>query len=230
MFTIGEYPSVSLSEARKKLEEARELVSKGINPNIAKKTDIASRIEENANTFRVVADDWIQANTHWSDSYRKQVCKTLEADIFPSFGDLPIREISSAQVLAMLNGIIKRNAPLVARNARQWTGAVFRHGITTLRCETDPTQPLNGVIKVGKVNHHRPLKPETLPEFLKALYPMLTFVRTIEIRRAEWSDIDLENGVWRIPPEKIKMRTEHIVPLSRQSIASPSPFFANYSL
>ncbi|MBP8812268.1 MAG: tyrosine-type recombinase/integrase [Laribacter sp.] len=233
MFTIGEYPSVSLSEARKKLEEARELVSKGINPNTAKKTDIASRIEENANTFRVVADDWIQTNTHWSDTYRKQVRKTLEVDIFPCFGDLPIREISSAQVLAMLNGIIKRNAPLVARNARQWAGAVFRHGITTLRCETDPTQPLNGVIKVGKVNHHRPLKPETLPGFLKALYAykgygiakpaaqlmMLTFVRTIEIRRAEWSDIDLENGVWRIPPEKMKMRTEHIVPLSRQSIA-----------
>lgn len=232
MFTLGDYPAISLADARQRLEEARALVAQGINPNTAKKSALASRIEENANTFRIVADDWMAANTHWSDGYRAQVRKTLEADAFPKFGSLPIRDITSAQVLAMLNAIIKRNAPVVARNARQWTGAVFRHGITTLRCETDPTQPLSGVVKAGNTNHHKPLRPETLPAFLKALddykgygiaqpaakFMMLTFVRTIEIRRAEWQDIDLDEATWRIPADKMKMRTEHIVPLSRQAL------------
>lgn len=233
MFTLGDYPAVSLSEARQRLEDARQLVAQGINPNQAKKASIASRIQENSNTFQSVADAWIEANHGWSATYRRQVTTTMSADILPKIGPLPIRSISSAQVLAVLKPIIKRRAPTVARNARQWIGAVFRHGIASLACESDPTVPLAGIVKVNGVNHHKPLRPDTLPAFLAALdayhgygvakpatqLMMMTFVRTIEVRRADWADIDLAAAVWRIPGEKMKMRTEHIVPLSRQAVA-----------
>nr|WP_294865166.1 integrase arm-type DNA-binding domain-containing protein [uncultured Pseudogulbenkiania sp.] len=233
MFTLGDYPTVSLAEARQKLEEARALVAQGIKPNTAKRTAVSNRIEENKNTFRLVAEDWISANTHWSESYRRQVRRTLDADAMPKIGDFPIRDISSAQVLEIINVVLKRNAPIVARNLRQWIGAAFRHGITTLRCELDPTQPLSGVVKRGKIKHHQPLKLETLPKFLQSLeayqgygiakpaaqFMLMTFVRTIEIRRAEWSQFDLESSTWRIPEELMKMGTEHIVPLSTQAVA-----------
>lgn len=233
MFTIGEYPAVSLAEARQKLEDARALVAKGINPNTAKRAAVDKQIEENQNTFRAVANDWIDANKHWSDSYRAQVKKTLKADAMPKLGDLPIRDIPAPLVLNVITEVIKRDAPIVARNVRQWIGATFRHGIATLRCEVDPTQMLSGVIKRGAIKHHKPLRPDTLPKFLEALdtykgygiakpaaqFMLLTFVRTIEIRRAEWTQFDLDGATWRIPPDLMKMKTEHIVPLSNQAVS-----------
>lgn len=233
MFTLGDYPFIGLAEARQRLEDARALVAQGINPNTAKRAAVGNRIAENKNTFRSVADDWMSANTHWSDGYRRQVRRSLEADAMPKIGDLPIRDITSAQVLEVVNAALKRNAPVVARNLRQWIGATFRHGITTLRCELDPTQPLSGVVKRGTIKHHKPLRPDTLPMFLEALdaykgygiakpaaqFMLLTFVRTIEIRRAEWTQFDLDGATWRIPPHLMKMGTEHIVPLSNQAVS-----------
>lgn len=233
MFTIGEYPAMGLAEARQKLEEARALVAQGINPNTAKRTAVASRIKENLTTFRSVAEEWIASSTHWSRNYAAQVSKTLALNAYPKIGNLPLNDITPAQMLAIINEVQSRGAPTVARNLRQWCGATFRYGITTLRCDSDPTAPLSGVVRRGKVKHHPPLKPESLPDFLRKLdgylgygvakpatqLMLMTFVRTIEIRRAQWEDFDLDGALWRIPGEKMKMGTEHIVPLSRQAVA-----------
>lgn len=232
MYTIGEYPAVGAAEARKLLEDARALVEKGINPNLQKRLDKARTIGSHSITFRDVAAEWMASNLHWSDGYRSQVEKTLRLDAYPVIGDLPIAEITPPVVLETINPVIKRGAKAVARNLRQWVGAVFRHGVATLRCSSDPTEPLGQLVKRVVVRHHPPLSVEAIPDFLAKLdsyggygiakpatqLMLLTFVRTAEIRSAEWTDIDWNDRLWRIPACKMKMNTDHIVPLSRQAM------------
>ncbi|WP_406850162.1 tyrosine-type recombinase/integrase [Chromobacterium phragmitis] len=233
MFTIGEYPAVGLAEARRLLEDARALVERGINPNMAKRIEKANQISSTGTSFSQVANEWISAQAHWTDGYRSQVEKTLRLNAFPKIGDLPISEITPAIMLSVIQPVIDRGAVAVARNLRQWSGAVFRYGVTTLRCASDPTAPLGQLVKRVVVRHHPPLAVDSIPNFLKALdaykgygiaqpaaqLMLLTFVRTAEIRSAEWCDIDWKNRLWRIPGEKMKMSTDHIVPLSAQALA-----------
>lgn len=232
MFTIGEYPAVTLSMARTRVDEARLLVAQGINPNIQKRVELANQIETDQNTFQAVADRWMNSGHSWSDRYQKHVRQCMADDIFPEIGNLPIDKITSQACMRAIQKIADRGALTVAGLARMWMGAVFRHGIATLCCETDPTLPLAGLVKRKPVQHHQPLRSADLPRFIAALdaysgygfvkpaaqLMMLTFVRTAEICSAAWEDVDFETATWRIPAEKMKMRTEHIVPLSRQAL------------
>lgn len=169
------------------------------------------------------------SNTHWTAGYARQVEKTLTHDAHPKLGDLPLADINPVQVLEAPRPVLDRNARAVARNLRQWIGAVFRYGITTLRCQTDPTAALGQLVKRTVVRHHPPLPIDAIPDFLRnytgygiakpaTLLMLYTFVRTAEIRNAEWSDIDWEARLWRIPGHKMKMGSDHIVPLSRQAL------------
>ncbi|WP_053074278.1 integrase arm-type DNA-binding domain-containing protein [Chromobacterium sp. LK1] len=233
MFTIGEYPAISLAEARRLLEEARAMVDKGINPTTAKRVEKHANLAAAGETFEVLAADWMTANVQWSAAYRRRVANAMKTDVYPTLGALPVRDIKPPMIRNILDGIVKRDARTVARNVRMWISAVFNYGIASSRAESDPAQSFEGYIKAGAVQHHRPLAKADLPKFLNALEAyrgfgvakpaaklmLLTFVRTAEIRQAEWADIDLVNAIWRIPAHKMKMRTEHLVPLSRQAIA-----------
>jgi integrase len=116
---------------------------------------------------------------------------------------------------------------------RRWSSAIFRYAVATLRADGDPAAALKGAIHRAKVEHHKPLSRSQIVEFTKTLdkyggyrttvialrLMLLTFVRTVELRKAEWSEFDLENAEWRIPAERMKMREPHIVPLSNQAVA-----------
>ncbi|WP_147692820.1 tyrosine-type recombinase/integrase [Vogesella mureinivorans] len=232
MYTIGEYPAVTLAAARAMVDEARLMVAQGLNPNVQKRVMVANQITTDQNTFQAVAERWMGMGHTWSSRYQKHVRQVMEDDIFPEIGSLPIDKITSQACMRVIQKIADRGALTVAGLARMWMGAIFRHGITTLCCENDPTLPLTGLVKRKPVQHHQPLKPVDMPRFLAALdaykglgfvkpatkLMMLTFVRTAEICSAAWEDVDLDKAVWRIPAEKMKMRTEHIVPLSRQAV------------
>lgn len=233
MYTIGEYPTVSLAVARTLVEDARVMVAQGLNPSIAKKVARLGNINEQQITFALLADEWVaQHREHWSATYLRQVERSLAVDVLPRIGALPMRAIQPAHVLAMLREVDGRGAKSIAILIRQWVGAVFRYAVATLRADTDPTTALRGAIRRPKVRHNPPLRAEDLPRFLAKLsgyagygfvkpatvLMLLTFVRTAEIRRASWADIDLEAALWRIPAAKMKMGTEHIVPLSRQAV------------
>lgn len=233
IYTIGDYPHVSLADARKERERIRDLVKSGKNPTAERKLDKLRQRQDDAVTLRAVAQEWHDENSpHWSETYSKQVKRYLWADLLDKYGDLPLREVSSAQILAAIQAVEKRGAKSIAKLIRQWVGAVYRYAIATLRADSDPTAALRGAIRMPAVRHNKPLKPSSLPEFLQSLdaysgygiakpaaqFMLLTFVRTIEIRRMEWIDVDLDGAIWRIPAEKMKMGTEHIVPLSRQAL------------
>lgn len=232
-FAIGNYPEISLQDARAARDAARLLVKQGIHPAHARQAERVKNVEGNASTFEAIAEEWLAANRpHWSPRYYEQIAKTFAADVYPALGRLPIRSITSAGIKAMLDKIVARGSVAVAINCRQWVSAVFRFAVASLRADGDPVGALRGGIIRPKVENARPMNREQLGEFMGrlagyggrrstviALWLLLyTFVRTVEMRRAEWVEFDLDAGLWTIPEGKMKMRRAHIVPLSRQMV------------
>lgn len=233
VFAIGEYPAVCLADARTIRANARELVKQGIHPAHDRNASKAAQIAENANTFKAVALEWIeQRKTKWTPYYFRQIDRFLNADVFPYVGNLPIRAVTAAHLLEIVKRIEKRGAETVALMVRQWCSAIFRYAVATLRADIDPAAALRGAIHRPKVVHRKPMTRSQVADFVKALegyagyrttvialrLMLLTFVRTVELRGALWTEIDLDRAEWRIPAERMKMREPHIVPLSRQAV------------
>ena len=186
-----------------------------------------------SNTFEGVAREWIaKKKPAWTAYYMRQVERFLEADAFPYIGNLPIRSVTAAHLLEIVRRVEERGAETVALLVRQWCSAIFRYAVATLRADGDPAAALKGAISRPKIAHSKPLSRDQIAAFVKALdgyagyrttvialrLKLLTFVRTIELRAAEWPEIDLERAEWRVPAGRMKMREPHIVPLSRQAL------------
>jgi len=246
-FTFGEYcraPSaekeadtserlasgrLTLSEARLECDRLRGLVRQGVHLSRHKKALRAAQQAENANTFEVVALEWMGKQKTWTSNYRRQVLSGLAKDVFPVLGPIPLRDITAHQILEVLRETESRGATM-AKLENQWIGQVFRYAVSTLRADTDPTYALRGALTAHKVQHHRPLAEEEIPKFLTTLDSytgnretvialnllLLTFVRPGELRQAKWEEFDFEKAEWRIPASRMKMREVHIVPLSNQ--------------
>lgn len=234
VFAIGGYPEIGLADARDAREKAKPLIRQGIHPSHNRQAERLANSAANANTFEAVAREWIKKKApSWTPYYLRQVERFMAADVFPFVGRLPIRSVSAAHLLEILNRIEGRGAATVALLVRQWSSAVFRYAVATLRADTDPAAALKGAIQRPRVQHHKPLSREQIGEFSKALEQyggyrttvialrlmLLIFVRTVELRKAEWIEFDLDRAEWRIPAERMKMRESHIVPLSSQAVA-----------
>jgi len=242
LFAIGEFRNdktdkkhVSLAEARSLRDEARKLVKQGIHPSHHRKAQLESQIEENKNTFEYLAMMWFDDTRQkkgWSEHYVGQISTTFKKDVFPVFGSLPIPFVTADHIGRMLDRIESRGAAVQAILARQWCSAVFRYAIRKRRVEVDPTTAFKGEIKKPTVTHSKPLSLDEIPVFLRVLdgyggrvettialkLLMLTLVRTKELREATWQEFDLDGGIWRIPDHRMKMRREHVVPLSSQAV------------
>ncbi|GAA0555172.1 integrase [Rhizomicrobium palustre] len=239
----GVYPETSLAEAREKRAVAKKMLAEGIDPSSAKQ-DRRQLAEINAaNTFEAVAREWHERNREkWTPAYAVEILHRLEMDIFPVIGQRPVSDISPLVVLNTLKKIENRGAGEMARRAGQYCGQIFRYAVVTGRAERNPTTDLKGALKPVRHGHFSSIEPEELPEFLGALgrndarlYPLtrlairlmlLTFVRTGELIKATWDEINFEEARWSIPAERMKMRKPHIVPLSRQSLAILSELHA----
>ncbi len=234
IFSIGAYPAVKLSDARKAAAEAREQVARGINPAQARKTLQLTQNQELATTFQGVSEEWIALKKMgWTPYYLRQITRFFASDVYSVIGAMPIRQVTAAHILAILKKAEARGAESVAINLRQWIGAVFRYAVSTLRADVDPAAALKGAISKPKTEHAKALSKEEIAKLSIALekhggYPvtrialkllMLSMVRTGELRQAEWLEFDLEHAEWRVPAERMKMREIHIVPLSRQAVS-----------
>jgi len=239
VFAVGQYFNdkrgghISLDDARSERDKARALVKQGIHPAHNRQAERLAIHAENANTFEAVAREWIaKKKPGWTAYYLRQVQRFLESDVFPYVGNLPIRNVTAAHLLEILRRIEGRGAETVAVLVRQWASAVFRYAVATLRADTDPAAALKGAIHRPKIEHRKPLSRDQVADFVKALdvyggyrttvialrMMLLTFVRTVELRAARWTEIDLDRAEWRIPAERMKMREPHLVPLSRQAV------------
>ena len=234
LLSIGVYPDVSLAVARQKRDEARRSLAAGDDPGAIKKAEKQARKIATANTFEAIAREWHKAKAdRWSLRYREEIRSTFEKDIFPYIGIKPIADIKPLELLETLKRMEKRGALEKMRKVRQRCGEVFRYAIITGRAEYNPAPDLAGALAVHKKQHLPFLTAQELPSFLEDLAGytgsiitktatyliMYTGVRTQELRFARWQDIDLENAMWEVPAEHMKMRRPHKVPLSRQAIS-----------
>tara|TARA_R110002072_G_scaffold289831_3_gene457132 strand:+ start:11714 stop:12910 length:1197 start_codon:yes stop_codon:yes gene_type:complete len=233
--SLGIYPAVGLAEARSKLSDARKLLSSGQDPSEVRKAVKREAMISAENNFEAVAREWMAAKSPaWTSRYAGFVAKRLEQDIFPRLGARPIKDITAPELLSVVRLIEKRGALELAHRVLQCCGQIFMYGIATGRAERNPASDLKGALKTYAKKPFGHLKTIELPEFLQKLstydgHPqtklavtllMLTFVRTTELRGATWEELDLDEGEWRIPAERMKMRRDHIVPLSRQAVAA----------
>ncbi len=232
VFAIGRYPEVDLKGARSERDKAKQTIREGVHPAHKRKLDRIRQTNDHANTFRAVADEWLDRNAEgWTAKTYKQRQTALENDVFPFIGSLPVRQVTPAHVLDIVQRVEKR-APTMAVIVNQSIGAICRYAIVTLRADFDPTAPIRGSLKPLQTQHSKPLSISELPAFLRAVdnYPghfgnktalrimLLTLVRTVELIEARWVEFDLEQGLWTIPAERMKSRLMHRVPLSHQAI------------
>ncbi len=233
-YVVGAYPEFGLAKARAEHTNSRALVDQGIHPRHHRETQKLKKVAEAGNTFRAIAREWIASNKpRWSPYYFRQVDRFMANDVFPEVGSLPIKQVTSAHILKILKKVEARGAETVALNIRQWCSAVFRYAASNLLVEADPAAALKGAVTRPKVKHSAPISSKEIPVLRAAIAKfggyrtttiaiellLLTFVRTVELRKAEWTEFDLDARLWRIPAERMKMKAEHIVPLSTQVIA-----------
>jgi integrase len=230
---FGVYPEIRPQEARDKAREARNQVREGTDPSAKKKADKQAAILSGANTFEVVAREWLEGRkSHVEPAQHVKTLARLENDVFPWIGKRPIVELNAPEILTVLRRIDGRGARYTAHRVRSEISRVCRYAISTGRATTDPAQSLIGAIPPA-VEKHMPsiTDPAQVGEMLRAfdafsgtfpvqsalrLAPML-FVRPGELRQAEWAAIDLEKGEWRYRVSKTK--TDHLVPLARQAVS-----------
>lgn len=231
---LGRYPDVSLKEARKKRDEAREQLSGGQDPLAVRlqakvEAELAART-----TFRVVADEFIEKMEREAKAPATLKKARWFRDLLdPSIGHRPIADITAHELLQSLKRLERKGHHESAIRLRSFSGRIFRYAVATLRAQHNPADILRGALTTPKVKHHAALlDPVKVGELLRAidgyggkietrialqLAPHV-YLRPGELRKGEWCEIDFEAKVWRVPGERTKMRVPHAVPLSTQAI------------
>ncbi len=238
VLSFGAYPDVSLADAREKRDQARKIIVSGADPGEIRKASKTESAANQANTFELWAGKWWQ---HWrvgkSERHAAYAKRRLESDIYPAIGKKPINDITAYEIVDAIKGIAERGAVDIAKRAHQTIGQVFRYAIAhgreskTTRNPAIEIRPSDIIETRKKVNYAR-VDINEFPNLLRAIdnsksHPVtrlavklmaLTFVRTTELIGARWDEVDFDAAQWRIPAERMKMKTPHIVPLAKQAI------------
>lgn len=233
MISLGVYPTITLADARSRRDDARKLVAEGKNPSEVRKEQKIALQAESQSSFEKIATEWHQMkSSKWSAGYASDIMEAFQNDIFPYLGTRPVEEIKPLELLNVLRIIEKRGALEKMRKVRQRCSEVYRYAIATGRAVFNPAADLASALEVHQSNHFPFLRADEIPDFLRALNSytgsrlvqiatkllMITGVRTIELRASIWSEFDLDNAIWEIPAERMKMRRPHLVPLSTQAL------------
>jgi len=233
LLALGVYPDISLADAREGRAQARKLLAAGKDPTEAKKEEKRLIIQKHENTFEAVAREWHgNRQRKWTPKYATKTLRRLEMHVFPGLGSKAIADITPQELLSVMRKIETRG-PDIAHRLLQICGQIFSYAVITQRTVMNPAASLRGALAPLVKKNHAYIKPNELKEYLARLEAyegalqtklalkllLLTFVRTGELRGAEWTEIDLDKAEWRIPAERMKMKDPHIVPLSRQAIA-----------
>lgn len=244
MLALGKYPEVSLADARARRDEARKLLANGVDPSENKKA-VKVEQEQEAITFEVVARDWHASNQKWSASHSARVLKSLEDNLFAAIGNQNIAELKTRDLLIPIKAVEMSGRLEVAARLQQRTTSIMRFAVQSGLIDYNPAQEMAGAVASGNRQHRPALELKRIPELLQKVdnytgrpltrwateLTLLIFIRSSELRFARWSEIDFETSMWTIPPERepipgvknshrgSKMRTPHLVPLSKQALA-----------
>ncbi|EMI6719362.1 integrase arm-type DNA-binding domain-containing protein [Enterobacter hormaechei] len=243
MLALGVYPEITLADARARRDEARKLLANGVDPGDKKKSD---KIEqEEARTFEQLAVEWHATNKKWSEEHSRRVLKSLEDNLFPAIGKRNIADLKTRDLLAPIKAVELSGRLEVASRLQQRTTAIMRYAVQSGLLDYNPAQEMVGAVASSNRQHRPALQLKRIPELLRRIdsytgrpltrlaveLTLLVFIRSSELRFARWSEIDFETSMWTIPAEReaiegvkhsqrgSKMRTPHLVPLSRQALA-----------
>ncbi|HIE1344645.1 tyrosine-type recombinase/integrase [Serratia ureilytica] len=240
---FGVWPTVTLAEARGKRDEAKRLLVQGVDPKAEQKE--AQAETAGAYTFETIAREWHISNKRWSEDHRSRVLRYLELHIFPYIGAADIRGLKTSHLLAPIKVVDATGKHDVAQRLQQRVTAIMRFAVQNDYIDSNPAVDMAGALTITKARHYPALPPHRFPEFLARLdayrgrqmtriaveLSLLTFVRSSEMRFARWDEFDFDKACWRIPAKRkeiegvryshrgMKMKEEHIVPLSRQALS-----------
>jgi integrase len=230
--SLGVYPDISLKDAREKHANARKMLADEIDPAEHRKRMKAARFAAADNSFEKLAWDWF-GKQNWTKGHARTVKGRLNNNILPWIGDRPVSEITAQDVLTVCRRVESRGAIETAHRVKTICSQVFRYCVAAGLVESDPCRDLAKALTPVSPKHMATiLEPKKIGELMRAIegyeghqitrsalqLAPLVFVRPGELRHAEWSEFDLDQGQWRLPAEKMKMRQAHIVPLSRQAL------------
>jgi len=234
MLDLGDYPAMTLQEARRERDRQRDMLARGIDPADARRQAKALALIAAEDSFEAVAREWIATQKKWAASTLEKTLWLFENYAFPWIGKRPLRSITSPEMLVLLRRPESLGKIETAQRLKQRAGQVFRYGIGTGRADRDPTADLRGVLTTVHVRHHASLTQKApVGQLMRDIdaftgqfatrcalqLTALTFVRPGELRQWEWAEISEDATEWRIPGEKMKMGMTHIVPLSKQAQA-----------
>ena len=233
---LGVYPDVGLAKARARRDKAREQLADGTDPATAKREEKQAQADAAANTLEAVARVWLtKTASKRAEVTQSRITTLLEKDVFPFIGSMPISTIKPRDVLdKAVRKIEARGSIDTAHRAKQICGQIFRYAVAVGLAERDVTTDLRGALAAIPESHFAAItEPKQAGELMRSIFDYtghpctvaalkltpLVFVRPGELRTAEWAEVDLDAAEWRIPASKMKMKVDHLVPLSTQAVA-----------
>ena len=237
VISFGPYPLITLLEAREMRDEAKKLLLKNLDPAEVRKLEKLEIQTEYDNNFEKIVREWHQQRLHtWKPKHAESIIRRFEANIFPVIGSRPVRSLTPPEILQAVKRVEAKGNLDLAHRMLQMFSQVFRYAVATSRADRDICTDLRGALMPVRSKSYAHLKEKEMPIFLNRLEKyetdykgslltklafkllVLTFVRSAEIRGAKWEEFDFTKNQWKIPAERMKMKTPHIVPLSEQSI------------
>jgi integrase len=242
LLSLGVYPETSLAEARRRRQEARDLLARGIDPSVVRKAQRTARTTPVADSFEAVAREWLAAKSSgWSADHATRTLLRMENNVFPWIGAQHMNSVTAPELLRVVRRVEARGAIETAHTIVQQCGQVFRYGIATGRCNRNPAPDLRDALKPVIVTHMAALTdPKEMGAMLRSIvdyqgHPVtraalvlsaLVFQWPGNVRAAKWGEIDLEAATWTVPSAKIKRTVQrklsgrpHLIPLSTQAVA-----------
>ncbi|MBV4397950.1 integrase arm-type DNA-binding domain-containing protein [Advenella alkanexedens] len=239
---LGVYPATPLAAAREKRAQAKQMLASNIDPGEQKKQEQFE--QNNGDSFEEVARAWHANNKKWSEAHSARILQSLVMDVFPTIGKTSIKDLKTLDLLVPIRKVTSSGRLEVASRLQQRITSIMRYAVQSGLIDYNPAQDIAGTIPASKVKHRPALDFERIPELLERIsnykgrpltqmaveLSLLVFIRSSELRFGRWSEVDFERAIWTIPAEReaiegakfshrgAKMRTPHLVPLSKQAI------------
>ncbi|WP_455887664.1 integrase domain-containing protein [Pseudomonas rustica] len=231
---LGPYPDLSLANARKKAVEARELLALGIDPKVQRDEVRQAKLAETEHTFEKVVTAWFELKKDSvTPAYAEDIWRSLALHVLPDLKTTPLSEITAPMVIKILRPIEAKGSLETVKRLSQRLNEIMTYGVNAGLIHSNPLNGIRAVFKKPKKENMAALPPEELPELMLEIanasikrttrclieWQLHTMTRPVEAATTRWVDIDFERRVWTIPPERMKKRRPHSIPLSDQAVA-----------
>lgn len=231
--SLGAYPALTLAAARQIRDQHLSLLAQGIDPQQQQEIVSEQRQIELDSVFSTVAANWFQLKSKSvTPDYAKDIWRSLDKDVFPAIGEIPVQEIKARTIIEALAPIKARGALETVRRLVQRINEIMIYAVNTGLIDSNPTSGVGMAFERPKKQNMPTLRPEELPVLMRSIVmsnlsiptrclielQLLTLVRPSEASGARWAEIDLDARLWTIPAERMKAKREHIVPLSSQAL------------